>query len=67
LARARGRVELEGHYVLTVTIAESYGQIWRTGHAASGDLLLEYTTPGNVGIQHIYLHGKRVASKRIQF
>lgn len=35
-------------------------------HAANGDLLVEYTVPANVAIQHVYLHGKRIASKRIQ-
>jgi YD repeat-containing protein len=34
--------------------------------AANGDLILEYTTPPNVAIQHVYLHGKRIASKRVQ-
>lgn len=35
-------------------------------NAANGDLLLEYTTPSNQAIQHFYLNGKRVASKRVQ-
>ena len=34
--------------------------------AANGDLLLEFTTPSNVAIQHVYLNGKRIASKRVQ-
>jgi len=34
-------------------------------HAANGDLLLEYTPLRNEGIQHVYLHGKRIASKRV--
>lgn len=33
--------------------------------AANGDLILEYTTPTNVAIHHVYLHGKRIASKRV--
>jgi hypothetical protein len=35
-------------------------------HAASGDLLLEYTLPSKIAIMHVYLHGKRIASKRVQ-
>ena len=36
-------------------------------HAANGDLLLEYTPSTHSGLQHIYVHGKRVATKRITF
>lgn len=35
--------------------------------AANGDILFEYTVPTNLAVQHIYLNGKRVASKRVQF
>jgi YD repeat-containing protein len=34
-------------------------------HAANGDLLLEYTPSTNVTLEHIYLNGKRIATKRL--
>jgi YD repeat-containing protein len=34
-------------------------------HAANGDLILEYTPSQNKGIEHFYLHGKRIASKTV--
>lgn len=34
-------------------------------HAANGDLLFEYTPLRSEAIQHFYLHGKRIASKRV--
>lgn len=34
-------------------------------HAASGDLLLEYTPSRSEAVQHVYLHGKRIATKRV--
>jgi len=35
--------------------------------AANGDLIFEYTPAQNKGIEHIYLNGKRIASKNVQF
>ena len=32
-------------------------------HASNGDLLLEYTPSTNVTVEHIYLQGKRIATK----
>jgi len=34
-------------------------------HASNGDLLLEYTPSKSQGIEHIYLNGKRIASKTV--
>jgi len=34
-------------------------------HASNGDLILEYTPSTNVTLEHIYLHGKRVATKKL--
>ena len=34
-------------------------------HASNGDLLLEYTPSTGVTLEHIYLNGKRIATKRL--
>ena len=34
-------------------------------HAANGDLILEYTPSTQTGLQHIYVNGKRIATKRV--
>lgn len=35
-------------------------------HAGNGDLLLEFTPSTNKAIEHVYLRGKRVASRNVQ-
>jgi YD repeat-containing protein len=35
-------------------------------HASNGDLLLEYTPATNTTVEHVYVQGKRVATKTIQ-
>jgi YD repeat-containing protein len=34
-------------------------------HASNGDLILEYTPSTNVTLEHVYLHGKRIATKKL--
>jgi YD repeat-containing protein len=34
-------------------------------HASNGDLFLEYTPSTNVTLEHIYLNGKRIATKKL--
>lgn len=36
-------------------------------NAANGDLILEYTPAQNIAVEHIYLSGKRIASKAVHF
>jgi YD repeat-containing protein len=36
-------------------------------HIANGDLITEYTPSTNKGMHHIYVNGKRIASKRFTF
>ncbi len=33
--------------------------------ASNGDLILEYTLPANRTVEHIYVHGKHIASKTL--
>jgi YD repeat-containing protein len=36
-------------------------------HASNGDLVTEYTPSTHAGVQHVYVHGKRIASKRFTY